>query len=161
MIINEDLQFAVVGKFSQGWPQIKDMRLLIPKQCDLKGYVNIGLLSNKYVLITSTLLVDYVTLSSKPQFYITHKQWSYPMRTFKWDSMFDPEDETCIGIAWISFPSLPPFFFLKKKQFSHQQQWLESLYRWIWRLSINRSSCASLKVEVDIMRQLPKESIWG
>lgn len=94
------------------------MRLLIPKQCDLKGYVNIGLLSNKYVLITSTLLVDYVTLSSKPQFYITHKQWSYPMRTFKWDSMFDPEDETCIGIAWISFPSLPPFFFEKETIFS-------------------------------------------
>uniref|UniRef100_M1D9E2 Uncharacterized protein n=1 Tax=Solanum tuberosum TaxID=4113 RepID=M1D9E2_SOLTU len=31
MIINEDLQYAIVGKFSYGWPDIKDLRQLIPK----------------------------------------------------------------------------------------------------------------------------------
>ncbi|WMV42629.1 hypothetical protein MTR67_036014 [Solanum verrucosum] len=51
MIINEDRQYAVVGKFSYGWPDIKDLRQLIPKQCELKGDVNIGLLINRYVLI--------------------------------------------------------------------------------------------------------------
>ncbi|WMV58421.1 hypothetical protein MTR67_051806 [Solanum verrucosum] len=81
MIINEDLQFAVIGKFSYGWPEIQKLRRLIPKQCELKGDVNIGLLSNRYVLIRTTLLEDYVTLLSKPQFYITQNYWSYPMRT--------------------------------------------------------------------------------
>ncbi|KAG5587132.1 hypothetical protein H5410_047566 [Solanum commersonii] len=43
-----------------------------------------------------TLLEDYVNLISKPQFYITHKYWSYPMRTLKWDSLFNLEEETSI-----------------------------------------------------------------
>ncbi|KAG5597386.1 hypothetical protein H5410_038618 [Solanum commersonii] len=72
MIINEDLQYAVIGKFSYGWPDILDLRKLIPKQCELKGEVNIGLLCNRYVLIRASLLEDYVKLLSKPQFYITH-----------------------------------------------------------------------------------------
>lgn len=33
------------------------------------------------------------------------------MRTFKWDPMFNPEDETTTAIAWISFPLLSPNFF--------------------------------------------------
>lgn len=108
MIINEDLQYAVIGKFSYGWPEIQDLRRLIPKQCELKGDVNIGLLSNRYILIRTTLLEDYVTLLSKLQFYITHTYWSYPMRTLKWDPIFNAEEETSIAIAWISLPSLPP-----------------------------------------------------
>ncbi|WMV39052.1 hypothetical protein MTR67_032437 [Solanum verrucosum] len=118
MIINEDLQYAVIGKFSYGWPDILDLRKLIPKQCELKGEVNIGLLTNKYVLIRASLLEDYVKLLSKPQFYITHNHWSYPMRTLKWDPLFDPEEETTTAIAWISFPSLPPNFFENETIFS-------------------------------------------
>ncbi|KAH0746415.1 hypothetical protein KY285_008072 [Solanum tuberosum] len=45
IIVNEDLQYAVIGKFSYGWPEIQDLRRLIPKQCELKGEVNIGLLA--------------------------------------------------------------------------------------------------------------------
>ncbi|XP_059290121.1 uncharacterized protein LOC132043674 [Lycium ferocissimum] len=40
------------------------------------------------------------------------------MRTFKWDPWFDPEEETKIAIAWISFPSLPPNYFVKEAVFS-------------------------------------------
>lgn len=47
MIVNEDLEFAVVGKFSYGWRDIQELRKIIPKQCDLKGDVNIGLICNK------------------------------------------------------------------------------------------------------------------
>ncbi|WMV38004.1 hypothetical protein MTR67_031389 [Solanum verrucosum] len=118
MIINEKLQYAAMEKFSYGWPDIQELRRLIPKQCDLKGEVNIGLLSNRYVLIRASLLEDYVNLLSKPQFYITHNYRSYPMRTLKWDPLFDPEEETTTTIAWISFPSLPLNFFGKKTIFS-------------------------------------------
>ncbi|KAG5589441.1 hypothetical protein H5410_039955 [Solanum commersonii] len=42
MIINEDLQYAVIGKFYYGWSKIQELRRLIPKQCELKGEVNIA-----------------------------------------------------------------------------------------------------------------------
>uniref|UniRef100_A0A0V0ITN9 Putative ovule protein n=1 Tax=Solanum chacoense TaxID=4108 RepID=A0A0V0ITN9_SOLCH len=155
MIINEDLQFAVIGKFSYGWPEIQDLRLLIPKQCDLKVDVNIGLLSSRYVLIKTTLLEDYVTLLSKPQFYITHKQWSYPMRTLKWDPMFDSEEETSIAIAWISFPSLPPNFFGKEAIFSLAAAVGKPLQLDMATLNKTRPSCARVKVEVDLMGEFP------
>lgn len=54
MISNEQLEFAVVGKFSYGWPDIHVLRRLIPLQCELKGEVNIGLLSNRYILIRAS-----------------------------------------------------------------------------------------------------------
>ncbi|KAH0761354.1 hypothetical protein KY290_017427 [Solanum tuberosum] len=118
MIINENLEYAVIGKFSYGWPDIQDLRRLIPKQCELKGECKIGLLSNRHILIRASLLEDYVHLLSKPAFYITQKSWSFPMRTLKWDPMFDPEEETTIAIAWISFPALPPNFFGRETIFS-------------------------------------------
>lgn len=37
MVINQNLQYGVVGKFSYGWPDLQDLRNLIPKQCELKG----------------------------------------------------------------------------------------------------------------------------
>lgn len=83
MIINENLECAVIGKFSYGWPNIQDLRKLIPKQCELKGECKIGLLSNRHVLIRATLLDDYVHLLSKPAFYITQRNWSFPMKTLK------------------------------------------------------------------------------
>ncbi|XP_059301845.1 uncharacterized protein LOC132053756 [Lycium ferocissimum] len=39
------------------------------------------------------------------------------MRTLKWDPWFDPEKETSIAIAWISFPYLPPNYFVKERFF--------------------------------------------
>ncbi|KAK4707352.1 hypothetical protein R3W88_033079 [Solanum pinnatisectum] len=37
MITNEELEFVVIGKLSYGWPDIQDLRKLIPTQCELKG----------------------------------------------------------------------------------------------------------------------------
>ncbi|KAG5580971.1 hypothetical protein H5410_051598 [Solanum commersonii] len=147
MIINEDLQYAVIGKFSYRWPEIHELRRLIPKQCELKGEVNIGLLSNIYILIRAMLLEDYVNLLSKPQVYITHKHWSYPIRTLKWDSLFDPVEETSIAIAWISFPSLPPNFFGKESIFSLATAVRKSLQVDLATQNKTRPSCAKVKVE--------------
>lgn len=73
MITNEDLQYVVMGKFSYGWLDIHELSNLVLKQCELKGDVNIGLLSNGYVLIRASRLEDYVNLLSKPTFYIAHR----------------------------------------------------------------------------------------
>lgn len=83
MIANEQLQYAVVGKFFYGSPDIHALRRLIPQQCDLKGAVNIGVLNNRYILIRVSRIEDYVHLLSKSVFYINHKNWNYPMRTLK------------------------------------------------------------------------------
>ncbi|KAF3678420.1 hypothetical protein FXO37_04393 [Capsicum annuum] len=73
MIVNEKLQYAVIEKFSYGWPEIQDLRKLIPKQYELKEECNKGLLSNMHVLIRASHLEDYVHLLSKPTFYINHQ----------------------------------------------------------------------------------------
>lgn len=113
MIINESLEYAVIGKFSYGWPDKQDLRKIIPKQCELKGECKVGLLSIRHILIRASCVEDYVNLLPKPAFYLMHKGWSYPMGTLKWDPMFDPLEETSTTIAWISFPSLPSNVFVK------------------------------------------------
>ncbi|WMV22801.1 hypothetical protein MTR67_016186 [Solanum verrucosum] len=107
MIYKENLQYVVIGKFSYGMPKIRKLKKLILKQCELKGGCNIRLLGNHYVLIRAEIMENYVNLLSNPSFYLTHRQYSYPMRTFKWDPMFDPEEETTKTITCIYFPSLP------------------------------------------------------
>ncbi|WMV47050.1 hypothetical protein MTR67_040435 [Solanum verrucosum] len=156
MIVNENLEYAVIGKFSYGWPEIQDLRKLISKQCELKGDCNIGLLSNRHVLIRATLLEDYVHLLSKPAFYITQNNWSFPMRTLKWDPLFNPEEETTTAIAWISFPSLPPNFFGKKAVFSLAAVVGKPLQGDMATRNQTRPSCARVKVEVDLLREFPK-----
>lgn len=54
------------------------------------------------------------------------------MRTLKWDSLFDPGEETTHAITWISFPALPPNYFGSPSQ---PQQWVNP-YRLIWQLGI-------------------------
>lgn len=78
MIVNENIEFAVIGKFSYGWPEIQDLKILIPKQCEMKGECKIGLLCNRHVLIRSLLMEDYVHLLSKPTSYISWKNRSSP-----------------------------------------------------------------------------------
>ncbi|XP_060194982.1 uncharacterized protein LOC132624180 [Lycium barbarum] len=156
MIIKEKLQYAVMGKFSYGWPDVKELKTLIPKQCGLKGEAIIGLLSNRYVLIRASSLEDYVTLLSKPAYYIMHKNWSYPMRTFKWDPWFDPEEEMKIAIAWISYPSLPPNYFMKEAIFSLASTVGKPLQVDMATANKTRPSCARVKVEVDLLGEFPK-----
>ncbi|KAG5570617.1 hypothetical protein H5410_060383 [Solanum commersonii] len=156
MIINESLQYAVVGKFSYEWPELQDLRKLIPKQCELKGDCKIGLLSNRHVLIRAILLEDYVHLLSKPVFYILQRHQSYPMRTLKWDPMFNPEEETSTAIAWISFPSLPPNFFGEEAVFSLAAAVGKPLQVDMATKNQTRPSCARVKVEVDLLGEFSK-----
>lgn len=97
-VVNENLQYTVVDKFSYGWLDIQELRKNIPKQCELRGKCNIGALSNRHILIRASCVEDYVKLS-KSAHYITQRNWTYTMRTLKWDSLFNTEAETTIAIA--------------------------------------------------------------
>lgn len=155
MIINEILRYVVIGKFSYGWPEILDLQKLIPKQCELKGECKIGLLSNGHVLIKATLLEDYVHLL-KATFYITQHNRSYPMRTLKWDLIFNPEEETLTAITWISFPSLPPNFYWEEVAFSLVVAVQKLLQVDMATKNQTRPGCAKLKVEIEILGEFPK-----
>lgn len=123
LIINESLEHTVICKFSYGWPNIQDLRRLILKKCELKGECKIRLLCNRHILIQPSLMEDYVHLLSKPIFYVTTKVISYAIRTFKWEPMFDPEEETSMAVAQISFPSFLQMFLEKRPSFLWLGQW--------------------------------------
>lgn len=115
MNIKEDLQYAVVGKFAHGWPEMDDLRDAIPKQCNIKSKCKIGLFRNRHILIRLYLKEDYINLISKGAFYITCKEgYSYIMRTLIYDVNFKIDEETTKTMAWISFPNLLPTFFWQR-----------------------------------------------
>lgn len=60
MNVIEGLQYAVVCKFSYGWPELQELRRIIPAQCGIKGECNIGLLRDRHILIRRTLWKDFL-----------------------------------------------------------------------------------------------------
>ncbi|KAK4360118.1 hypothetical protein RND71_022347 [Anisodus tanguticus] len=149
MINQQDLRFAVVGKFSYGWPEISSLRTSIPKQCELKGEVRIGLLCNRHVLIRCSLFEDYLTLMSKPNWNIQEKGTIFSMRTFKWSTWFDSEEETSLVVTWISLPRLPPTYFGEAQLFSIAAAAGRPLAIDVATKNKTRPSCARVKIEID------------
>lgn len=99
---------------------------------------------------------DYVHLLSKTIFYISHKKWNYPMRTLKWDPMFDPAVETTVVVASISLPSLSPNFFGKEVIFLFAAAVGKPLHVDMATTNKIKPSCARVKVEVDLLEEFPK-----
>lgn len=73
MIINENLQFAVIEIFSYGWHDFQELKRIILKQCDLREECTIGLLNSSHILIRASDMEHYVNLLSKLAFYVSHK----------------------------------------------------------------------------------------
>lgn len=77
------------------------------------------------------------------------------MRIFKWDPMFNPEEKTSTIIDWISFPTLPIIFFVNKAMLSlavtaEKPQQVDLLTQ-----NKMRSNYARVKMEVDLLGELP------
>ncbi|KAG5606443.1 hypothetical protein H5410_027935 [Solanum commersonii] len=74
----ENLQYAVVGKFYYGWPNMDELRKLIPQRCGTKRDCQIGYLRNRHILIRFKDFEDSVNIMSKSVYYITDKEgYSY------------------------------------------------------------------------------------
>ncbi|XP_059310908.1 uncharacterized protein LOC132062340 [Lycium ferocissimum] len=93
---------------------------------------------------------------SKPAFWIKESQWYYPMRTLKWDPWFDPEKETSIAIAWISFPTLALNYFDQSQLFSMALAVGTPLTLDLATKNKTRPSYARVMVEVDLLKEHPK-----
>lgn len=102
------------------------------------------------------LLEDYVHLLSKPAFYITQRGKCLPMRTLKWDPIFNPGAETTMVVAWILFTGLPPNFFGEEALFSLASAVGILLQVDTTSKNQTRPSCARVKVEVDLVEDFPK-----
>lgn len=68
---------------------------------------------------------------------------------------FEPNMEITIGVAWISFPDLPPNIFAKVAIFSIVATVDNPLMVDIATKSQTRLSCAKVEVEVDLTVKLP------
>jgi len=100
MNVIEGLQFAVIGKFSYGWPDLEDLRNQIPKKCKVKGEFKIGLLRHIHILMSFNLMKDFVNILSKNAYYIIGKDAiAYQMRPFTYDANFKPGEETTQAMA--------------------------------------------------------------
>lgn len=64
MNIIKNLQYAVIGKFSNEWPELEDLLLAIPTKCNVKGECTIGLIRNRHVLFRLENQEDIVNLMS-------------------------------------------------------------------------------------------------
>lgn len=99
MILQENLQYKIIGKFYYGKPDINELRKTIPVQCGIKRECTIGVLNARHILIRLNGLEDYVKLLSNATFYIKEKDTYWQMRTLKWDPWLEPDVETTIGVA--------------------------------------------------------------
>lgn len=95
-----------------------ELQKQIPRQCRVKSECTIGVLNTRHVLIRLTSLEDYVHILSTTSFHIKARNRYWQMRTLKWDTWFELDVETTIGVAWISFPNLPSNFFATEAIFS-------------------------------------------
>lgn len=66
----QNLQYAIIGKFYYGKLDIMELRKSIPNQCGIKGECNIGVLDSRHILIRLEVLEDYVNLLSTATYYI-------------------------------------------------------------------------------------------
>ncbi|KAH0658120.1 hypothetical protein KY289_026868 [Solanum tuberosum] len=156
MIIQENLHYAILGKFSYDKPDLHELCKVIPVQCEIKGPCNIGLLENKHVLIRLSLLEDYVKMMSTPSYYLKVHNLYCQMKPLKWNPWFVQEEEPSIGVAWISFPDLPPNFFAREAIFSLASVVGKPLTIDMATQNKTRPSCAKVKVVVDLLAQHPQ-----
>ncbi|WMV08623.1 hypothetical protein MTR67_002008 [Solanum verrucosum] len=158
MNIMENLQLAIVGKFSYGWPELEELRIQIPKQCGIKGDCRIGLLRNRHILIRLNRMEDFVNIMAKNVYYIMAKDgYAYQMRPLIYDSKFKTEEETTQAMAWISFPDLLPTFFGKESLFSIAAAVGKPIHLDKATINNTRPSCARVKVQVDLAADLPRQ----
>ncbi|KAG5594237.1 hypothetical protein H5410_035469 [Solanum commersonii] len=128
----EKLQYAVIGKFSYRWPEMDDLRIQIPKQY-------------------------FVNMMSKNSYYIMGKDGTaYQMRPLIYDAKFKVDEETTQAMAWISFPDLWPTFFVKESLFSLASAVGKPIQLDMATINKTRPSCARVKVQVNLLVDLPK-----
>jgi len=130
-------------------------------QWKIKSKCMIGFSRDRHILIRPTTLEDYLHIISKPTYFLKARNGYYQMRPLKWEPWFTLEAETTTTLTWVSFPSLPPNFFVKESLFNLAQAIEKSLHIDIATKNQSKPSCAKVKVEVDLLQDFPKRMNVG
>ncbi|KAL0417384.1 UNVERIFIED_CONTAM: hypothetical protein Slati_3570300 [Sesamum latifolium] len=88
-------RYALVGKFSHGAPQYRNLHRLIT-ELGIKGAFTVSMINAKHVLISLSNEVDFSRLWLRQIWYIQ----GFPMRVFKWTPTFTPAQESSIVPVW-------------------------------------------------------------
>lgn len=80
----------------------------------------------------------------------------WQMRCTKWSPWWKPEEEAPIAIDWISFLDLPPNFIGKEFVFYLARVVSIPLYVDMATQNCTRPSCAKVKVEVNLLANVPQ-----
>lgn len=139
------------------WPEIDDLLIQISKQWNVKGGCKIGLLRNRHILMRFELFEDFGNMMSKNSYYITGKDGTaYQMRPLICDAKFKVDEEMTQAMAWISFSDLWPTFLVKESLFSLASAVRNPIYLDMATINKTWPSCARVKVQVDLLVDLPK-----
>lgn len=155
MILQENRQYTIIGKFSYGKLDIQELQKTILVKCGTKRDCIIRALDARHILIRLNGLDDYVQLLLKVDLYIKSKDMHWQMRTLNWDPWFELDIETTIKVAQISLPDLSPNFFAKEAIFSIASAVEKPLMLDMDTKNQTRPSCVRVKVEVDLIAKLP------
>ncbi|KAK6161495.1 hypothetical protein DH2020_004876 [Rehmannia glutinosa] len=104
---------ALVGKFSQGLPDMNSMRVFFDS-LKMLGSVDIRILNLRHVLFKFSHASDLAKVWLRPVWHIN----SYTMRMFKWSPSFSVRKESSIIPVWLKLPGLPIHLFDKDALFS-------------------------------------------
>ncbi|KAG8363950.1 hypothetical protein BUALT_Bualt19G0075600 [Buddleja alternifolia] len=102
-------QYALVGKFSHGYPTMTRLRAKFAA-LGLNKSFKIGVLNQKHVWIRLFDPNDYARIWMKQTWYFD----GFPMRVLKWTADFDPTQESLIMPIWIKIFGLKPHWFHRK-----------------------------------------------
>ncbi|KAL2224198.1 UNVERIFIED_CONTAM: hypothetical protein Sindi_2947400, partial [Sesamum indicum] len=90
--LSEQYKFAIVGKFSDGFPSYRNMHRLL-STLKLQGPFTVTMITNRHVLINLKNEVDYTRLWIQILWHID----GFPMRTFKWTPSFRPQQQSSLA----------------------------------------------------------------
>ncbi|KAK4436664.1 hypothetical protein Salat_0000300 [Sesamum alatum] len=152
----EHYKFAIIGKFSHGFPPYRNMHKLL-SSLKLKGPFTVTMINNRHALINLRNEADFTRLWTQRLWHID----GFPMRTFKWTPSFHPQLESSLAPVWIRFPTLPAHLFQKDALYAIASLVGNPLKLDEPTLFQSRLTAARVCVEVDLANKLVDEIVIG
>ncbi|KAK4386320.1 hypothetical protein Sango_2502600 [Sesamum angolense] len=146
-ILTAPFRFALIGKFSHGTPQYRNLHRLLAG-LGLKGKFTMSMLNAKHAIITLSNESDFTKLWTQRIWHIH----GFSMRIFKWCPTFTPEKESPVVPIWVCFPNLSAHLYHKNALFCNCQIWLAPpLQIDDYTFNLSKLSKARICVEIDLL----------
>ncbi|KAL0434143.1 UNVERIFIED_CONTAM: hypothetical protein Slati_2748600 [Sesamum latifolium] len=111
-VLSAHFRFALVEKFSHGYPSMQTIRAYFSK-LGLRGAYTIGVININHILINLSNEEEL----SRPWLKQIILIDGFPMTIFKWSPDFNPKIESPITPVWARLPKLPVHLLQKKALF--------------------------------------------